>query len=56
MSRCVRPSEAEIEDCGMRKRALPLAQIPQHEKKTSGHFSIIYILLLINNGRACVAT
>ena len=32
----VRPSEAEIEDCGMRKRAWPLAQIAQH-------FSIIYI-------------
>ena len=40
----VRPSEAEIEDCGMQKRAWPLAQIAQHEeKKTSGHFSIIYI-------------
>ena len=29
----VRPSEADIEDCGMRKRAWPLAQIAQHEKK-----------------------
>ena len=43
MLRYLRPSEAEIEDCGMRKRAWPLAQIAQHEKKTSGHFSIIYI-------------
>ena len=29
----VRPSEAEIEDCGMRKRAWPLAQIAQNEEK-----------------------
>ena len=33
MLRYVRPSEAEIEDCGMRKRVWPLAQIAQHEKK-----------------------
>ena len=39
----VRLSEAEIEYCGMRKRAWLLAQIAQHEKETSGHFSIIYI-------------
>ena len=39
----VRPLEAEIEDCGMRKRALLLAQIAQHGKKTSAHFSIIYM-------------
>ena len=34
-------SEAEIEDCGMRKRAWPLAQIAQHEeKKTPGIFRL----------------
>ena len=31
--RYVRPSEADIGDCGMRKRAWPLAQIAQHEEK-----------------------
>ena len=29
----VRPSEADIEDCSMRKRVWPLAQIAQHEEK-----------------------
>ena len=43
MLRYVRPSEADIEDFGMRKRAWPLAQIAQHEIKSSGNFSIIYI-------------
>ena len=35
----VRPSEAEIEDCGMRKRACPLAEISQH-KKPPGIFRV----------------
>ena len=39
----VRPSKAEIEDCGMRKRAWPLAQIAQHEKKRPGIFGLLYI-------------
>ena len=29
----VRPLEAEIEDCGIRKRVWPLAQFAQHEEK-----------------------
>ena len=41
--RYVRPSEADIEDCGMRKRAWPLAQIAQREEKTPGYSLIIYI-------------
>ena len=37
----VQPSEAEIEDCSMLKRAWPLAQIAQHEeKKTPGIFRL----------------
>ena len=35
-----RPSEAEIEDCGMRKRAWPLAEIAQHENKPTGIFRL----------------
>ena len=36
----VRPSEAELEYCGMQKRAWPLAQIAQDEKKTPGIFRL----------------
>ena len=40
--RYVRPSEADIEDCGMRKRALPLAQIAQHKKNLRAFFDYIH--------------
>ena len=36
--RYVRPSDAVIGDCGMRKRAWPLAQIAQHEQKNLREF------------------
>ena len=38
----VRPSEAGIEDCGMRKRAWPLAQISRHEKNFRAFFDFIH--------------
>ena len=38
----VRPSEAEIEDCGMPKRVWPLAQIAQHEKNLRAFFDYIH--------------
>ena len=38
----VRPSEAEIEDCGMRIRAWPLARIAQHEKNLQAFFDYIH--------------
>ena len=40
--RYVRPSEADIEDCGMRKRAWPLAQIAQHKKNLRAFFVYIH--------------
>ena len=42
MSGYVRHSEGEIEDCGMRKRAWPLAQISQHEKNLRSFFDYIH--------------
>ena len=38
----VRPSEAEIEDCGMRKGAWPLAEISQHKNKFRAFFDYIH--------------
>ena len=41
----VQLSEAEIEDCGMRKRAWPLAEISQQEKKLRAFFDYIQYIM-----------